>query len=118
MKRARVVKALLEAGLFDWVSLHDVVWFCAGGSINPETKQEVLDVLKALYSDELMVPGDLAESGFEDWNPPSSAWVLRSEIELDRLAWSPMGDGFWLRLAPDGEQIARQSDAGGIDDSG
>ncbi len=117
MTRARAVSELLEAGLVDWVSLHDVVWLCTGGVINPETKRAVLDVLGALYSDDLMVPGDLGESGFEDWDLPLEGWVHLSEMELDRLGWSPMGDGFWLRLTPNGEQIARQSEASGNDDS-
>jgi len=108
----------LVAGLVDWVSLHDVVWLCTRGVIKPETKRIVLDVLRTLYSDDLMVPGNLGESGFEDWDLPSDGWVLRSEIELDRLGWSPMGDGFWLRLAPNGEQMARQLEAGGNDDYG
>jgi hypothetical protein len=116
--RGKVISELLRSGLVDWVSLHDVVWLCTGGTINPETKRAVLDVLGSLYSDELMIPGDLGESGFEDWEPPSEGWVLRSEIELDRLGWSPMGEGFWLRLAPEGERKARQADARGNDDSG
>lgn len=103
MTRARVVSELVKAGLVDWVSLHDVVWLCTGGVISPETKRAVLEVLGALFSDGLMVPGDLGEFGFEEWSPPSEEGVRRSEVELDRLGWSPMGDGFWLRLAPKGK---------------
>jgi len=98
---------LLEDGLADWVSLQNVVWLCTGGTINPDTKQAVLDVLHLLYSEGLMVPGELGKTGFDDWAPPSGTWVIRSEIALDALEWQPMGDGFWLRLTPRGKTLAR-----------
>jgi hypothetical protein len=46
-----------------------------------------------------MVPGDLRGTGFEDWTGTHEQWATRATGELDRLDWSPMGDGFWLRLA-------------------
>lgn len=106
-----IIDELLDTGLDDWVSLHDVVALCSRGAIDQKGRRAVLDVLESLYSDGLMVPGDL-EGGFEDWAPPSEGWVARSEAELDRLDWRPMGAGFWLRLTGKGEQLARRQKAG------
>lgn len=54
------------------------------------------------------VIAELLESGFEDWSK-STEWLARSENELDRLQWRPMGDGFWLRLTTHGEQVASKN---------
>lgn len=90
----------------DWVSLHNVVWLCTKGTISPDTKQAALDVLHLLYSEGLFVPGELTETGFEDWASPAETWVIRSEMALDALEWQPMGAGFWLRLTPRGKTFA------------
>jgi hypothetical protein len=118
VRRSRAISELLESGLADWVSLHDVVWLSTRGAIDPESRRAVLDVLESLYSEGLMVPGDLGASGFEDWGPPSEGWVTRSEAELARLGWRPMGAGFWLRLTTTGERVARRLAAGGDDRPG
>lgn len=103
----QVLAELLASGIGDWVSLHDVVWLCTGGAITPVSKTRTLRVLERVYSEHLMVPGDLGESGFEDW-PQPNGWLTRSETDLNRLDWRPMGDGFWLRLTKRGEQRARR----------
>jgi len=113
-----IITELLASGLDDWVSLHDVVWLSTQGTISPETKRLVLKVLEFLYSNRLMIPGDLGELGFEDWPPPSTDWIIRSERELDLLDWRPMGEGFWLRLAPRGERLARNTPVVDDDDTG
>lgn len=106
-----IIDELLTSGQTDWVSLHDVVWLCTEGTINDESKRRVLAVLDRVYFDGLMVPGELGETGFEDWQSPSEDWVARSAAELDALGWQPMGAGFWLRLTSDGEQIARKPES-------
>jgi hypothetical protein len=110
-----VIRKLLISGLADWVSLHDVVWWGTRGTITPDTKRVVLEVLHSVYSERLLTPGELGEAGFEDWAPPSEAWVIRSEMALDALKWRPMGEGFWLRLTPRGKTLAQQYEAAGED---
>lgn len=110
-----VIRKLLVSGLADWVSLHDVVWWGTRGIITPDTKQVVLEVLHSVYSEGLLVPGELGETGFEDWAPPSETWVIRSEMAIDALEWRPMGEGFWLRLTPRGETLAQKHEAEGED---
>ena len=102
------VAELLRDGLSDWLMLHDVVWASTRDDLNPETKRKTLRVLECLYSEGLMVPGDLGEAGLEDWPGEPAEWLRRSEAELERLAWKPMGAGFWLRLSEAGEEIARE----------
>ncbi|WP_156043920.1 hypothetical protein [Cellulomonas sp. URHE0023] len=109
MSESRTVAELLERGLADWVSLHDVVWYSTHGAITPETRMLTQHVLGRLFEEGLMVPGGLAESGFEDWSLPISAWVGRAMDELDRFGWAPMGDGFWLRLTELGRKAAERS---------
>lgn len=106
----QIISELLISGLSDWVSLHDVVWHCTEGTINDQSKARVLHVLDRLYADGLVVPGDLGETGFEDWQTPTDGWVERSAEELEQLGWQPMGAGFWLRLTPAGTQVARESE--------
>jgi hypothetical protein len=105
-EESQVVAQLLEAGLADWVSLHDVVWFGTDGARDSEAKARVLDVLRQLFDDGLMIPGDLSEEGFETWSSPRTGWVSRAESDLDRLRWRPMGAGFWLRITELGLQAA------------
>jgi hypothetical protein len=105
---ANAIADLLQRGLVDWVSLHDVVWYGTHGCLSPESKDRVLRVLKHLFNEGLMVPGDLGDSGFEDWVPPISLWPNRAVDELDRFDWAPMGDGFWLRLTERGWQAAEE----------
>lgn len=100
--------ALLECGLIDWVSLQEVVWYGTRGEITPASKALVLVVLRRLFDGGLMVPGDLGESGFEDWLPPTSLWLNRAVAEFDRFNWAPMGDGFWLRLTERGRQAVEE----------
>lgn len=104
-----IINELLLSGLTDWISLHDVVWHCTEGMINDESKSRVLRVLERLYTDAFVVPGDLDESGFEDWKTSPDGWVRRSADELGQLGWQPMGAGFWLRLTPAGAQAARDA---------
>ncbi|MDR6639606.1 hypothetical protein J2Y68_003267 [Paenarthrobacter nitroguajacolicus] len=115
VSKDEVIRKLLVSGLADWVSLHGGVWWGTRGAINSLTKQVVLDVLHSVYSEGLMVPGELGETGFEDWALPSEIWVIRSELALDALEWRPMGEGFWLRLTPLGKALGHQHEAEGED---
>ena len=97
-----VMHELLQAGVEDWVSLDEAAWIVTEGDFSPTTKKLALDAFADLYRDTLMVPGDLGESGFEDWHGTSDDWITRSWAELQRLSWLPKGSGFWLRLTDRG----------------
>jgi hypothetical protein len=101
-----VVVEFLEDGLDDWVSLHNVVWFTTRGDITEDSKARAIQILNRLYSSDLMVPGDLGDAGFEDWQGAVDEWLTRSSAELDELDWKPMGAGFRLRLTERGEALA------------
>ena len=94
-----VTDELLASGAVDWVSAHDLVWVSTEGDRSTTAKQRTVDVLRHLFSSDLMVPGDLGETGFEDWTGSPDDWERRAVADLERLNWNPMGDGFWLRLA-------------------
>jgi len=96
-----VVSELLARAEVDWVSLHDVVWYSTEGDRSATAKQRTLDVLSHLFAKDLMVPGDLGKTGFEDWSGSLDAWNNRAIADLERLDWKPMGDGFWLRRVRD-----------------
>lgn len=96
-----VVDELLARTEVDWVSLHDVVWYSTEGDRSATAKQRTVEVLRYLFASDLMVPGDLGETGFEDWTGSLDAWEEHAIADLERLDWNPMGDGFWLRLARD-----------------
>lgn len=100
------VAELLEDGLDDWVSLHNLVWFTTRGDITEDSKARAIEALNRLYSSGLMVPGRLGDAGFEDWQGTVDEWLTRSRAELDELDWKPMGGGFRLRLTEQGEALA------------
>lgn len=100
------LEALLEAGLDDWVSLDEVIWEVAQGDLSAESRAQVLRMFDRVYSEDLMVPGDLGETGFEDWPGSPTEWRERSLVELERFDWNPQGAGFWLRLTEHGERAA------------
>jgi len=102
-----IVARLLQIGLDDWLMAHDVVWHSTRGDLSTHGKETAIRVLTRLYDDGLAVPGDLGETGFEDWQLPADLWVQRSCTELERFDWYPMGAGFWLRLTDRGDQLAR-----------
>lgn len=93
---------LLSSGASDWVSLDEVIWVVTEGDLSPQAKEQTIRILGLLYQEELMVPGDLGHTGFEDWTGSSDEWLMRSRSELDRWEWRPMGAGFWLRLTDRG----------------
>lgn len=101
MDRAAITHELLTSAVVDWVSAHDLVWVSTHGDRSATAKQRAIDVLRHLFESGLMVPGDLGEAGFEDWAGSPDDWTQRATADLERLGWSPMGDGFWLRLASD-----------------
>jgi hypothetical protein len=96
-----IVDELLSSGADDWVQLHDVVWLSTEGDRSDEAKQRTVGVLRQLFANDLMVPGELGETGFEDWPGSPDDWERRAISDLERLDWNPMGDGPWLRLAGD-----------------
>ena len=105
----QVVSALLVAGIEDWIALDDVTWEAMKGNASDENKGRTIRVLEQLFRAGLTVPGDLGESGFEDWVGSPDEWLGRACAELKRLGWSPMGAGFWLRITSLGEQAAREA---------
>lgn len=105
----RALSDLLYRGLVDWVPLHDVVWYGTHGHIDTASQELVLRVLRRLFSDDLMVPGDLGETGFEDWSGSTESWLDRAHAQLEELGWAPMGDGLWLRLTDRGQERAEAS---------
>ena len=96
-----IVDEMLASGADDWLSLHDVVWLSTEGDRSATAKQRTVDVLRHLFVGRLMVPGDLGETGFEDWSGSPEDWERRAVADLERLNWNPMGEGFWLRLTAD-----------------
>jgi len=76
-------------------------WFTTQRDRSATAKQRTVDVLRHLFASDLMWPGDLEETGFEDWAGSPKDWEERAIADLERLNWNPMGDGFWLRLAGD-----------------
>lgn len=94
---------LLQAGIDDWVSLDDAAWILAQEEHSgPASKEFVLASLREVFREALMAPGELGDSGFEDWSGSHEEWSSRAREELERLAWPPMGAGFWLRLTDRG----------------
>lgn len=105
------VSELLRQGLDDWLMLHDVLWESTHDSRSDDAKERAVQVLRQLFVDGLAVPGELGESGFEDWLGSPSEWLVRAQLELERLKWKPMGAGFWLRLTESGAAAAQQEGA-------
>lgn len=112
LDESRTVERILVMGRFDWVSSHDLVVVGSDFEypVGPGGRARTLRVLERLLQDGLMVPGDLGDAGFADWPGSAGAWADRARTELDRLSWSPMGDGFWLRLTEWGVQVAERSE--------
>ncbi|MEZ2373270.1 hypothetical protein [Arthrobacter sp. RCC_34] len=108
MKREeRAIRSLLISGLDDWVLLQEVIWYSTFEEITEESKRLTLRVLRRLFEEGLMVPGDLAEGGFVDWTDEPEGWLDRAERELEALNWSPRTDGFWLRTTEKGDELAK-----------
>lgn len=109
MTEEEALLELLLSGNSDWVSLDEVVWAGTDYDLSPSTKEKTLRILDRLFRERLMVPGELAESGFEDWTGSAEEWLVRSHSELERLEWRPMAAGFWFRLTDHGRAYLEQS---------
>lgn len=97
-----VMHELLQAGKDDWVSLDEAAWIVAEGDLTEGSKGLALRALGEVFQGALLVPGDLGETGFQEWPGSAQEWIARAEDELEHLAWPPMGTGFWLRLTDQG----------------
>jgi hypothetical protein len=106
------VERIVVMGRFDWVSSQDLVVVGSDFEcpVGPGGRARTLRVLERLLEDGLMVPGDLGDAGFVAWPGSATEWTDQTRAELDRLSWSPMGDGFWLRLTERGVQVAERSE--------
>lgn len=100
-----IIANLVESGADDWLMLHDVLWESTHDDRTETSKATVVRVLARTFSEGILVPGDLGESGFEDWDGTPTEWLQRAEAVLEASNWQPMGDGFWLRLTPEGEKL-------------
>jgi hypothetical protein len=107
-----MISALLEVGLDDWISLDEVIIEAMRDEESEKTKLVTIRLLERLFRGGLAVPGDLGESGFEDWPGAPDEWLARSLVELQRFEWRPMGAGFWLRLTDLGDIEARRRGLG------
>ncbi len=103
-----IVAELMSEASGDWLMAHDIVWASTRGVLDESTKRTTLRILGRLFREGVMVPGDLGVTGFEDWPGGPIEWLRRSEADLNRLRWKPMGAGFWLRLTDDAEAVARK----------
>lgn len=108
MSDKRAILAILDSGTDDWVMLHEVLWYTTHDERSPTAKSAVAHVLQRLFEEALMVPGDLGETGFEDWDGTPSTWLKNALAQLDQFGWKPMGAGFWLRLTDHGERVAHE----------
>ena len=102
MDTAKALLELLRSGEDDWVSLDEVLWLVSEGVRSSAAAHALADVLRVLYGQGLMIPGELGNSGFEDWSGTPTDWQQRTLAEVSRLKWSPRGEGHWLRLTDQG----------------
>lgn len=97
-----VMHELLQAGVDDWVSLDEAAWIVTQGDFTDASKELTLRTLGEVFRASLMAPGDLGETGFEEWSGATEEWIARARHDLEHVAWPPMGAGFWLRLTDRG----------------
>lgn len=103
----QAIPAILAASVDDWVMLHEVLWHATHDQRTPAAKEKAVRVLRHLFEEDLMIPGDLGETGFEDWTGTPDEWLRDALAALDKLGWKPMGAGFWLRPTEHGERTAQ-----------
>jgi hypothetical protein len=101
------IAEILDLALDDWLPIDAVLWIATSGERSDASNARVERILEQLFRDDLMVPGELRH-GFEDWPGEADDWLARSRVELERLAWRPMGALFWLRLGSRGQAAARR----------
>ena len=92
-----VLDELLDVGLDDWVPLDEVIWAVAQGDISVENRARMLRMFDRIYSEDLMVPGDLGETGFEDWaGSPADGLTDRARSLSDSIGTQ------WVRASGSG----------------
>ena len=93
------VTELVKAAELDWLSLDEAAWVICHRHVTSMSTEALKPALADLFRRSVLVPGDLGETGFEDWAGTAEEWSRRLDEEFSRLEWPPMGSGFWLRLA-------------------
>lgn len=104
----RVIAALLQRGKADWLDLSEVAWVVA--SMEPPPSDVVLgtlDVLRYLFTEGLMEPGDVSDGGFFAWDMPSDEALRRIEQQWRRIERLPqLGEICWIAITPVGSNWA------------
>lgn len=106
----RVVAPALDEGLDDWVPVDTLIWNAR--QVVPRDSDRFAgffaSVLDRLLREELMVVGEIGNTGFEPWPAATVAdTVDRVVRDCQAVGWLPQGGLCWLASTPKGKQRAR-----------
>src|SRR5436305_6985689 len=109
MSNESIIRDLLIEGVEDWVPIDTLI-----GLANESEKSEggnfkeiVASILDYLLKDDLMVAGEIGNSGFEAWAGDADSIARRIIARLDEVDWRPFGGVCWLANTSKGDNVER-----------
>ncbi|WP_409491102.1 hypothetical protein [Amycolatopsis sp. cmx-11-12] len=105
------VTPTIEEGLDDWVPVDSLIWNTF--QIVPRDSDRFAgfftSVLDYLLREDLMVVGDIGDTGFEPWTSSIEDTVERVVRDCQAVDWSAGLGLCWLSNTPKGDQQAQSS---------
>ncbi|MCO5968918.1 hypothetical protein [Actinoallomurus soli] len=101
-----IADEVLREGADDWVPLDSLIWYARESASNSgsDFKRLAIEALEFLLSEELVLVGDLGESGFEPWATSTTKTIERIVAACESTDWKPSGGLCWLSTTPKGDQ--------------
>lgn len=109
MTSSPVQQEILVRAQGDWVMFHELLDLVREGA-SPATREQLEDrvfaELTPLLACGWLTVGDVTEAGFEPWDLPSKAALMRIRKRWQELSRAPdLGDVCWFDLTEDGEAV-------------
>ncbi|HEV7934116.1 MAG TPA: hypothetical protein VGP70_17635 [Actinomadura sp.] len=105
MNNEDIFQEILMEGLEDWVPVDRVIGLTRESkeSQGEDFKAATVEVIESLLGRELIVVGEIGETGFEAWTGDIGDIVAKVVAKLDRVNWAPFGGVCWLANTPRGD---------------
>ena len=93
-----VADEVLREGLDDWIPIDVLLWHAKKSAMRSgcEFKEIVRGVLRFLLAEDLVMIGDIGDSGFESWSISPVEAVDRAIYLCDSMGWEPFGGACWI----------------------
>lgn len=102
-------RAVLREGLDDWIPVDTLLWYVRQEHPSTEEsfKATFIETARYLLGEDLMLVGEIGESGFEPWPGSVDQIIERIMTACEAVNWMPFGSVCWLSNTNAGSSLAQ-----------